>query len=91
MFYVSHLDWDDWNEEHVARHHVDPDEVEELVFENAYFSSRARNGTYRLIGVTSAGRYLAVFLAPRGGGVFYVVTARSATEGERRVFAQHVG
>lgn len=91
MQYIDSLDWDDWNEEHIARHGVDPDQVEEVVFDSEYFSSRARNGTYRLIGRTNGGRYLAVFLVPRGRGVYYIVTARDATESERRLYAQHVG
>jgi uncharacterized DUF497 family protein len=90
MLYIDSLYWDDWNEEHIARHGVDPDQVEEVIFDNEYFSSRARNGTYRLIGRANSGRYLVVFLAPRDGGIFYVVTARDATDNERRLYTQHV-
>ena len=46
----------------------------------------ARNKTLRIIGQTSSGRFLAIFLAPRGKGSYFVVTARAATEAERRRF-----
>jgi uncharacterized DUF497 family protein len=72
-------------EEHIAAHHVKATEVEEVVFGRPY-TSRARDQRYRLIGQTEGGRYLAVFLAPRGYDVFGLVTARDATEAERRFY-----
>ena len=75
-------------EEHIARHGVTVEEVEEVVFGNP-FSTRTRQGRYGLIGQTEAGRYLTVILAPRGHGVYGLVTARDATLSERRRFQQH--
>ena len=85
MVRVAAIDWTDASIEHIARHGVDPDEVDEVVFGPRY-ATRSRNNTYRLVGRTLAGRYLTVILAPRGGGLFYVVTARDANPGERRAF-----
>ncbi len=90
MLYVYRLEWDDWNEELIARHSVSPDEVEEAVFDNSYDASRARNEIYRLIGLTNGGRYLALFLAPRSGELFYEVRARDASDGERCLYRQRV-
>ena len=70
-------------EEHIARHHVSIAEVEEVALGN-YFISRTRQGYYRLIGQTAAGRYLVVIVGSRGGGVYGLVTARDADEAERR-------
>ncbi len=77
-------------EEHIARHHVDVEEVEEVI-EGSPFVRRARQGYLRLIGQTSAGRYLTVFIAPRGGGVYGLVTARDTTSVERREYQKHRG
>ena len=77
-------------EEHIARHSVSVEEVEELV-SGEPFSTRARQGYYRLIGQTEAGRYLTVFVASRGRGVYSLVTARDATESERQTYQQRMG
>ncbi len=53
-------------EEHIARHQVSVQEVEEVVF-GVPFIRKARQGRYHIIGQTEAGRYRAVFVAPRGG------------------------
>jgi len=82
---IGELAWDDWNETHVARHGVAIDEIEDVCF--AYsLGVRIRRGRYRIIGQTRAGRYLTVILDSVGGGDFYVVTAREATEPERGRF-----
>ena len=70
-------------EEHVARHHVSV--VEQVVF-GQHANFRARHGYYALVGQTEAGRYLTIFIAARGGGVYGLVTARDADEAERRMY-----
>ena len=85
MLPLQELIWDDWNEEHVARHNVSRGEVEEVCFGHP-FVVRIRRSRYRIMGQTEAGRYLAVILDSREGKEFYVVTARDATEPERRRF-----
>jgi len=75
-------------EEHIARHQVSVAEVEEVVF-GAPFIRRTRQGRYHVIGQTEAGRYLAVFIAPRGGGMYGLVTARDADDAERRAYLRH--
>lgn len=60
-------------------------EVEEVIF-GSPFIRKARQGRYHIIGQTEAGRYLAVFVAPRGRGVYDLVTARDADDAERRAY-----
>jgi uncharacterized DUF497 family protein len=72
-------------EEHIARHQVQVAEVEEVVF-GVPIVHRTRQDRYRLIGQTHAGRYLTIFVAPRGRGVYGLITAREATDAERRVY-----
>jgi uncharacterized DUF497 family protein len=73
-------------EDHIARHGVTLDEVDEIVFGEPLIY-RERHGYYRVTGQTSGGRYLSVFLGPRDEyGVFGLVTARDASTAERRQF-----
>jgi len=82
---IQNLIWDEWNVEHIARHGVKPEEVEQVCRSN-YFFTKGRQNTYRVIGQTQGGRYLTIILAPRGQGDFYPVTARDADNKERRRF-----
>jgi len=81
---IKNLIWDDRNIEHISRHGVEPEEVEQVCI-GKYFTKRGRNGTYRVIGQTQAGRYLTLFLSPRGSGKFYPVTARDSDNKERKL------
>lgn len=74
---------DPGQEDHIARHNVTVVEAEEVVYGTPAVY-RERENRYRLVGQTGAGRYLTVFVVPRGGGVYTLVTARDATEAERR-------
>jgi uncharacterized DUF497 family protein len=71
-------------EEHIwSKHQVTPEEVEEACF-GAPLVLRGRDRSYAVYGRTDAGRYLAVFLYPRGPGRYSLATAREMTEVERR-------
>jgi uncharacterized DUF497 family protein len=85
LVYFDDLIWDDWNEAHIARHHVRIVEATAAVAEAA-FMTKGRDDTYQLVGETIAGRSLFVVLARRGGHVYYVVSARDATRGEQRTY-----
>jgi uncharacterized DUF497 family protein len=80
--------WDEWNEDHIGRHGVDPEEVEEVLV--GLFAppliQRARQGTYRALGQTVDGRYLAIFFALRSPGRIYPITARDMDAKERRAY-----
>lgn len=82
---IRKLIWDEWNIDHIARHNVEPEEVEEVCKSKNLFT-RGRNGSYKVIGQTDDGRYLAIILSPRPGGRFYPITARSADDKEKRRF-----
>lgn len=84
MVRIREIDWDEASTAHIARHGVERSEVEEIVFGLSH-QTRARDGRYRLIGQTCGGRFLAVFVEPESdAGTFYVLTARDATQQERR-------
>jgi hypothetical protein len=43
-----------------------------------------RDGSYAIYGQTDSGRYLVLFIYPRGEGVFSLATARDVDQAERR-------
>ena len=75
-------------EEHIARHHVNVAEAEDVAF-GRHRAFRTRDGYYGLIGQTTAGRYLTVIVAPRGSGVYGLVTARDSDLSERRLYQRN--
>ncbi len=85
---ITDLEWDGSNEEHIARHRVWPDEVDEVCLGSGSLAVRIRRGRYRVLGQTESGRYLTVILDGVGGGRFYPVTARDSTDNERRRLQQ---
>lgn len=78
--------------EHIARHHVQYWEVEQVV-QNAPLLIRMGRprGRIYLIGQSDSGRYVAAFADPEDAGEYYVVSARDATAAERRRYARRGG
>lgn len=78
-------------EEHIwVEHRVTPEEAEEVCFSEPWVL-RGRDDSYAVYGQTDAGRYLVVFLYPRGEGVFSLATARDMTQTERRRYRAYRG
>jgi uncharacterized protein len=79
--------WPQDRVDHIGRHGVAPDEVEEvcrgrsLVFRG---KSRGKNPVYYFLGQTNAGRYLMCVIIEFPGRKGYPVTARPMTEKEKR-------
>ena len=85
MIPIRRLVWDDWNTDHIARHAVVPDEVEE-VCRGDFIVREGHSERIMLIGRTKAGRLLSVILGVEGAGIYYPVTARPASRRERRQY-----
>jgi len=89
-------EWDDDNIEHIAQHDIEPEEVEEVVYEDCYPSwvvrgrrRGVREVRWTLFGQTCAGRYLVVVIAPYAQrGVWRAVTARDMERQTRRRYQQ---
>jgi uncharacterized protein len=91
MLTIRRLIWDSWNVAHIARHHVMPEEVEE-VCHGAPVTSQTYKGRIRVVGPTHARRMLTVILAPTDQqGVYYPLTARLADRKERRNYEHQQG
>ncbi len=74
--------WNEWNEEHIARHGVLPQEAEKVVR-----GSKPRyrgDGKYRAVGRGRAGRWLQVIYVLDVPGRVYVIHARPLTDMEKR-------
>ena len=83
--------WPEDRVEHIARHGIRPEEVEEVCFGRALVQrtkSAGANPVYYVLGQTVAGRYLfcVVIQFPDGKGL--PVTARPMTRKEQRRFNQ---
>jgi uncharacterized DUF497 family protein len=86
---IDELLWDDWNEDHIAMHGIDPAEVEDVVFDASSRVLRTRGAEQRryvVLGLTQAGRYLLVVLELMGKARAYPVTARDMTDDEKHRF-----
>ncbi len=84
---IQRIIWPEDRIEHIARHAISPEEVEEVCFGAAFVQrakSRGENPVYYVLGQTIAGRYVfcVIIQFPDGNG--YPVTARSMTGQERR-------
>lgn len=75
--------------DHIARHRVQPEEVEDVCFGKAWVrraKAIGKNPVYYVLGQTESGRHLfcVVIQFPKGKG--FPVTARAMTEKEKRQF-----
>lgn len=70
--------------QHIARHQVTPEEVDEALYDPRARLLRGRGGFYRLYARSEAGRMLLAVLVDEGGRVAGPVTARDMTDAERR-------
>jgi uncharacterized DUF497 family protein len=84
---ITELLWPRERAEHIARHGVSPEEVEQVCFSQPLVlraKSSGENPVYYVLGQTNAGRYLFAVVIQFPDGKGYPVTARSMTEKERR-------
>jgi len=81
--------WAEDRIDHVARHGVTPEEVEEVCFGRALVQrakSEGENPVYYVLGRTDAGRYLFAVVIRFPDGKGYPVTARPMTDKEERQY-----
>jgi uncharacterized DUF497 family protein len=91
---VSSFIWlDEIVEKLVVKHHVVPDEVEQ-VFENRPNFKRWQRGhlrgedMYQAVGQTEAGRYLVIFFTYKQTGEALVISARDMDRKERKSYGR---
>lgn len=84
---IDEFIWTEERIEHIARHGVTPEEVEEGCFKKSLVQrtkSEGENPVYYVLGQTEAGRYLFCVIIRFPDGKGYPVTAREMTDKEKR-------
>lgn len=80
---VKELIWDEYNSDHISKHSVSTEEVEQ-VCKGIIIARFGHSHRYLIIGKTKKKRILTIFLAQKAKGVFYPVSARDSSHRERR-------
>ena len=80
---IKTLVWDSYNIEHIKKHNVTIDEVEEVA-KNIITHKKAKLARYLIIGRVGS-RIISVAVHRRGVGIYYPVTARDSAKKERKI------
>jgi uncharacterized DUF497 family protein len=83
---IREFEWDDNNIEHIARHGVFPDEVEDVAFDDDPWIRKGRKGTRYMLGYTVAGRYLFFVYVLKGKGVARVITSMDMDDKTKKLY-----
>jgi uncharacterized DUF497 family protein len=87
---IREFEWDDNNIEHLSRHGVSPDEVEDVAFDDDPWIRKGRKGTRYMLGHTIAGRYLFVVYVLRSKGIARVITAMEMDEKTKKLYRKRI-
>ena len=82
---ICELVWDDDNIDHIAKHNVTPDEVEDVCF-GLHISKKESMQRYILSGQSAGGRYLNVVVQQIGRGLFRPITAFEMSKNYKRTY-----
>jgi uncharacterized protein len=74
--------WTEDSEAHIARHGVQPSEVEQALYTRPRLTTAGRDGTTLVLGTSNEGRHLPIVVAESADGRDFVVTARDMTDNE---------
>ncbi|MBU1147628.1 MAG: BrnT family toxin [Candidatus Omnitrophica bacterium] len=88
---INAFEWDEKNEDHIAKHGVAIFEVEELISFGRPFYRRTREGKYIAYGVSEEGRHLFIVFAMKGSARVRVISARDMAEKEKRYYRKRKG
>jgi uncharacterized DUF497 family protein len=84
---IENITWDQDTAEHISRHAVSPEEVEEVLFNDSDSPRimRGKENRYLAYGKTSAGRFLLVVLIIADRKT-RIITARDMTDREKKFY-----
>lgn len=83
---IEYLFWDDWNLEHIKKHNISKDEVEESLSDENIMALCTYSERLLVLGETK-NRFIATILSRKEKNGFYVVTARDMSKKERKIYA----
>ncbi len=84
---IGEFEWDNNNIEHIGRHGVAPDEVEDVAFDDDPW---IKKGTRYMLGYTVAGRYLFVVYVRKRKGIVRVITTMDMDDKTKRLYKKRV-
>jgi uncharacterized DUF497 family protein len=84
---IENITWDEDTANHIARHAVSPEEVEEVLFNDSDSPRimRGKENRYLAYGKTNAGRFLLVVLIIANRKT-RIITARDMTDREKKFY-----
>ncbi|MEK6646613.1 MAG: BrnT family toxin [Candidatus Firestonebacteria bacterium] len=88
---IHEFDWDEKNENHIAKHNISTSEVEETLLFRKPFYQKTREGKYIAYAITENGRYIFIVFAIKSGGRIRIISARNMTEKEKRYYKNRKG
>jgi uncharacterized protein len=83
---ITEFEWNESNIEHILRHNVSPDEVEDVAFDDEPWIKKGRKGTRYMLGYTAAGRYLFTVYVIKSKGIATVITSMDMDEKTRKLY-----
>ena len=83
---IGHILWNPDSIGNIARHGIDPTEVEEACFEGHPFIVKSRLNRYVALGQTKSGRYLTVVFQYLRNRQAIIITARAMSQAERKLY-----
>jgi uncharacterized DUF497 family protein len=89
MIVIDELIWDEWNINHIKKHNVKSNEVEEAC-DNLIEVFESYNNRLIILGKTDKKRILAIIMAQIDKNSYYVVTARDASRKERKLYEHKI-
>ncbi len=84
---IENITWDEDTAEHISRHAVSPEEVEEVLFNDSVSPRimRGKENRYLAYGKTNTGRFLLVVLIIADRKT-RIITARNMTDREKKFY-----
>lgn len=86
MFLVKKFIWDFWNTQHIALHHITPNEVEEAVHNNPLVLRGYKKGRLIILSKTDGKRLIAIVLEAKSKGTYYPITSYEAGIQDRTLY-----
>ena len=83
---IVEFEWDDGIIDHISSHHVSPDEIEDVAFDDEPWIKKGREGSRYMLGYTAAGRYLFTIDVIKGKGVARVITSMDMDQKTRKLY-----
>ncbi|MEW5920185.1 MAG: hypothetical protein AB1796_04365 [Bacillota bacterium] len=94
MTKIINLRWSNYRIQHIARHNITPEEVEEVIFQDkfSFIQKREKSKKYpdsyifAVFGSTLEGRLLMILLLNTPSGYYVPITARDMDDTERKYY-----